>query len=64
MHYADSICSGSWEEKEYSANNFFFGGLTNIMPEAWAPLINGIGITAIGWVFLYILFKNKIFLKV
>jgi predicted acyltransferase len=47
-----------------SATNFFFGGLARIMPEAWTPLINGIGVTAIGWVFLYILYKNKIFLKV
>jgi predicted acyltransferase len=47
-----------------SATRFFFGGLVEILPEAWAPLINGIGITAIAWVFLYILYKKKIFLKV
>jgi predicted acyltransferase len=43
---------------------FFFGGLNEILPEAWAPLINGIAITTVGWLFLYILFKKKIFMKV
>jgi predicted acyltransferase len=47
-----------------SATRFFFGGLTSILPETWAPLIDGIGITAVAWVFLYILYKNKMFLKV
>jgi predicted acyltransferase len=47
-----------------SATNFFFGGITKLMPETWAPLIDGIGITAVAWVFLYILYKKKIFLKV
>ena len=47
-----------------SAEKFFFGGFTSIMPEAWAPLIDGIGITAVAWVFLYFLYKKKIFLKV
>ena len=47
-----------------SATKFFFGGFTSIMPESWAPLIDGIGVTAIAWVFLYILYKKKIFLKI
>ena len=47
-----------------AANSFFFGGFTSIMPESWTPLIDGIGITAIAWVFLYILYKKKIFLKI
>ena len=47
-----------------SATRFFFGGFSAILPEAWAPLIDGIGVTAIAWVFLYILYKKKIFLKV
>jgi predicted acyltransferase len=47
-----------------SATKFFFGGLTAIMPETWAPLIEGIGVTAIAWVFLYILYKKKVFLKI
>jgi len=47
-----------------SATKFFFGGFTAILPESWAQLIDGIGITTIAWVFLYILYKKKIFLKV
>ena len=47
-----------------SASRFFFGGLVELFPETWAPFINGIAITTIAWVFLYILYKKKIFLKV
>jgi len=47
-----------------SAARFFFGGFNSIFPETWAPLIDSIGITTVGWVFLYILYKKKIFLKV
>lgn len=47
-----------------AAEKFFFGGLTTLMPEAWAPMIEAIGITAVGWTFLYILYKKKIFLKI
>jgi predicted acyltransferase len=47
-----------------SAARFFFGGFNSLLPETWAPLIDAIGITAVGWVFLYILYKKKIFLKV
>jgi hypothetical protein len=47
-----------------SASNFFFGGITALLPATWAPLIDGIGITTVAWVFLYILYKKKIFLKV
>ena len=47
-----------------NASGFFFGGFTEILPETWAPLVNAIGITTIGWLFLYFLYKKKIFLKV
>jgi predicted acyltransferase len=47
-----------------NAERFFFKGISDLMPETWAPLIEGIGITAVGWIFLYILYKKKIFLKV
>mgnify|MGYP005853610105 FL=1 len=47
-----------------SAARFFFGGFSEILPETYAELINGIGVTAVGWVFLYFLYKKKIFLKV
>ncbi|MGQ9620571.1 MAG: acyltransferase family protein [Bacteroidales bacterium] len=47
-----------------NAARFFFGGFTEILPETWTQLINGISVTAVGWLFLYILYKKKIFLKV
>jgi predicted acyltransferase len=47
-----------------SATRFFFGGITTLFPETWAQLIEGIGVTTVAWVFLYILYKKKIFLKV
>jgi predicted acyltransferase len=47
-----------------AASRFFFGGFIEILPKTWTPFIEGIGITAVGWVFLYILYKKKIFLKV
>jgi predicted acyltransferase len=47
-----------------SATRFFFGGITDLLPETWAPLIDGIGLTIVAWVFLYILYKKKIFLKI
>jgi predicted acyltransferase len=47
-----------------AATRFFFGGIDAIMPPSWTPLIDAIGITAVAWVFLYILYKKKIFLKV
>jgi len=47
-----------------SATKFFFGGFAALLPESWATLVDGIGLTAIAWVYLYILYKKKIFLKV
>jgi predicted acyltransferase len=46
------------------ASRFFFGGFTALLPEAWTPFVEAVGVTAVGWVFLYILYKKKIFLKV
>lgn len=47
-----------------NAARFFFGGFAEILPETWGTFINGIGITIVGWVFLYFLYKKKIFLKI
>lgn len=46
------------------AAKFFFGGFIAVLPETWTPFIEGIGVTAVGWTFLYILYKKKIFLKI
>jgi predicted acyltransferase len=47
-----------------SATKFFFGGLASLFPENWVDLINAVGYVSIGWVFLFILYEKKIFLKV
>jgi predicted acyltransferase len=48
-----------------AASGFFFKGFTDFFPESWDKLIiGGIGVTAVGWVFLYFLYKKKIFLKI
>ena len=46
------------------ASDFFFGGFAALLPEVWGPFVEAVGVTTIGWVFLYLLYKNKIFLKV
>jgi len=45
-------------------SNFFFGGLASKCPEAIAGLINATGYITVCWLFLYFLYKQKIFLKV
>jgi predicted acyltransferase len=47
-----------------AASKFFFGGFIEILPVKWSTFIEGIGITTIAWLFLYFLYKKKIFLKV
>ena len=47
-----------------NTSKFFFGGLIELFPESWTPFLDGIAITTIGWVFLYFLYRKKIFLKV
>ena len=47
-----------------NASRFLFGGFIELLPETWAPLINGIGLTAVGWLFLYFLYRKKSFLKI
>ncbi len=46
------------------ASKFFFDGLISVFPENWAQFLGAIGYTSVGWVFLYILYRKKIFLKV
>ena len=43
---------------------FFFGGLAAKMPEAMAPVVASTGYLLVSWLFLYFLYKKRIFLKV
>jgi predicted acyltransferase len=45
-------------------SKFLFGGLFGLFPEAWANFLNSIALVAVCWLFLYFLYKQKIFLKV
>ena len=47
-----------------SAAVFLFDGFADLLPGTWTELIHGIAITTVGWLFLFFLYKKKIFLKV
>ena len=43
---------------------FFFGSLITLFPKEWAGLLTATAYMSIVWVFLYLLYRKKIFLKV
>jgi len=45
-------------------SKFLLGWFITFIPEVWSPFLYGIVITAIAWLFLYILYRRKIFLKI
>jgi len=45
-------------------SNFLFGGLINLFPETWLPFLNSLMYITVCWLFLYFLYRQKIFLKV
>ena len=47
-----------------NANSFFFKGIAEKLPDQWEAVVMKLGYVMICWVFLYILYKKKIFLKV
>lgn len=47
-----------------NANNFFFKGIAEKLPDQWEAVVMKLGYVMICWLFLYILYKKKIFLKV
>ena len=47
-----------------SINKFFLGGLAGLCPEPWAKLILAVGYFTVNWLFLWFLYKKKVFLKV
>ncbi len=44
--------------------NYLFGGLVKYFPAAWAPFLNSLTFIIVCWLFLYFLYKKKIFIKV
>ena len=47
-----------------SVNRFFLAGLASKLPDQWATVLMDAGYVAVCWLFLYFLYKKKIFLKV
>lgn len=47
-----------------SISRFFLGGIASLCPEQWAAVIQAAGFVAVGWLFLYFLYRQKIFLKI
>jgi predicted acyltransferase len=45
-------------------SRLLFGGLYAPLPEVWHGVFNALGALALVWTFLYILYRNKLFLKV
>jgi predicted acyltransferase len=45
-------------------SNFLFKGVIGWFPESWASFLGSCGFMAVVWLFLYFLYKQKIFLKV
>lgn len=47
-----------------SVNTFFFQGFVGLVPEQWGKVIYATTYLLISWLFLYFLYKKKVFLKV
>ena len=43
---------------------FFFGGVAGLCSEPWAEVVTDASYVFVCWLFLYFLYKQKIFLKV
>lgn len=46
------------------AHNFLFGGIASLFPDAWGAVVLQVGYIAVCWLFLYFLYRHKVFLKV
>ncbi len=45
------------------ANEFFFSGMIKFATEAWQPMLTILGTLLLKWIFLYLLYRKRIFLK-
>ncbi len=45
-------------------SDYLFKGMINWFPDSWMPFLGSCAYLAVGWAFLYFLYKQKIFLKV
>lgn len=47
-----------------SISAFFLQGFADMLPQEWSALLMRIGYLAVSWLFLYFLYKKKVFLKI
>jgi len=45
-------------------NKFFLSGLAGVLPDPWGKLVLAVGYFMVGWLFLWFLYKKKVFLKI
>ena len=45
-------------------SSLLFGGIYSVTPEIWHEVFQSIGAVVLVWVFLYVMYRNKMFLKV
>jgi len=45
-------------------SRLLFGGLYSVTPEIWHSVFQALGALALVWVFLYVMYRNKIFVKI
>ena len=48
---------------DYAAK-FLFGGVYPLLPREWGALATALGTFSVAWLFLYLLYKKRLFLKV
>jgi predicted acyltransferase len=48
----------------HNPTNFFFKGIAGKLPDLWGELVMSTGYIAICWLFLYFLYRKRVFLKV
>lgn len=46
------------------ASSFLFGWLGSLAPAGWEPVVVDVGYIALCWLFLLVLYRNKLFFKV
>ena len=47
-----------------AVNKYFLGAAAKLLPAAWGELLLSVGYFALSWLFLWFLYKKKVFLKV
>lgn len=48
----------------HGISRFFFGGAASLCTEPWAAIVSSTGYLIVSWLFLWFLYKKKVFLKV